>query len=148
MHSAENKLRAMHGRLANLRDAKVTVGVHKDAGEYEDGTKVSDVARWNHFGSIDGTLPSRPFLTIAVNNVEDGVRARMIRAAKISSQGGDALAEMKKAGEAIEKEAKLVIDSITTLTPNAPSTIKKKGKNHPLFDTGRLRDSISTKMEE
>ena len=33
-----------------------------------------------------------------------------------------------------------------TLTPNAPSTIKKKGSSRPLIDTGQLRQSISNKV--
>lgn len=32
------------------------------------------------------------------------------------------------------------------LTPNAPSTIRKKGDNHPLFDTGQLARSITCRL--
>lgn len=34
------------------------------------------------------------------------------------------------------------------LAPNAPSTIRKKGDNHPLFDTGQLARSITCRLKK
>lgn len=38
---------------------------------------------------------------------------------------------------------KIIYDNDGRLVPNAPSTIAKKGDNHPLFDTGQLARSIT-----
>ena len=32
--------------------------------------------------------------------------------------------------------------------PNAPNTIKQKGSSQPLIDTGRMRNSVSHKVED
>ena len=47
----------------------------------------------------------------------------------------------------MEKYARQIIYSNDgRLAPNAPSTIKKKGDNHPLFDTGQLARSITCQV--
>lgn len=38
---------------------------------------------------------------------------------------------------------KIIYDNDGRLVPNAPSTIAKKGDNHPLFNTGQLARSIT-----
>ena len=43
---------------------------------------------------------------------------------------------------------KLIYKNDGTLAANAPSVIKKKGSNHPLFDTGRLARSITCRLIE
>ena len=134
-----------HAALKKLASTTISVGVHKDAGEYDNGMKVSDVAVINHFGSLDGRIPSRPFMTIAQKESHSVVSSKMKEAARTAAKGGDGVAVFKLAGAELEKSAKGVIDSISALTPNAPSTIAKKGKNHPMHDTGRMRNSITTK---
>ena len=64
----------------------------------------------------------------------------------------------KKSQEAVEKELnklclkmekyarQLIYSNDGRLAPNAPSTIAKKGDNHPLFDTGQLARSITCRL--
>lgn len=40
---------------------------------------------------------------------------------------------------------KIIYDNDGKLAPNSPRTIKRKGDNHPLFDTGQLARSITCK---
>ena len=134
-----------HAALKKLTSTTISVGVHKDAGQYDNGMKVSDVAVINHFGSLDGRIPSRPFMTIAQKESHAAVASKMKEAARAAAKGNDGVAIFKLAGQELEKSAKGVIDSISALTPNAPSTIAKKGRNHPLYDTGRMRNSVTTK---
>ena len=54
---------------------------------------------------------------------------------------------MNKIAEAMES-AQLDVIGSDKLPPNRPSTIKKKGKNAPLVDTGELRSSITHWVEE
>lgn len=148
MPGGSAKLAAMHARIKALEGATITVGVHADAGEYDNGMKVSDVALINHFGTLDGKIPPRPFLTIAKKESEQAIKSKMMAAAKAASGGGDGVAIFKQAGDALAESARGVIDSVSTLAPNAPPTIARKGKNHPLYDTGRLRNSIKVKVKE
>lgn len=64
----------------------------------------------------------------------------------------------KKSQEAVEKELnklclkmekyarQLIYSNDGRLVPNAPSTIAKKGDDHPLFDTGQLARSITCRL--
>ena len=64
----------------------------------------------------------------------------------------------KKSQEAVEKELnklclkmekyarQLIYSNDGRLAPNAPSTVAKKGDNHPLFDTGQLARSITCRL--
>lgn len=51
--------------LQRLVDSYVTIGVHDDAGEYDDGQSVVMVALWNEFGTE--TSPERSFLRSAID---------------------------------------------------------------------------------
>lgn len=148
MQNGKSRLEKIHSRVKELEEMVITVGVHKDAGKYENGMDISQVALINHFGSLDGKIPSRPFLTIAKKESESSIRKKMMEAASIASSGGDGAAIFKKAGDSLADSAKSVIDAVSALTENSAATIKKKGKNHPLYDTGKLRNSIKSKVEQ
>ncbi len=45
-------------------------------------------------------------------------------------------------GQTIADDIKGVMNASLLFTPNAPSTVRKKGKNTPLIDTGELRDAV------
>lgn len=52
--------------------------------------------------------------------------------------------EMNKMAIKIQNYArKIIYSNDGRLAPNAPSTIARKGDNHPLFDTGQLARSIT-----
>lgn len=53
--------------------------------------------------------------------------------------------ELKKLGFTVETDIKKKIKSLST-PANAPATIKKKGANNPLIDTGRTRNSVSSEV--
>ena len=48
----------------------------------------------------------------------------------------------REIGTDVQKKVQKRIDE-GQFVPNAPSTIKRKGHDHPLIDTGTMRDSIS-----
>lgn len=45
-------------------------------------------------------------------------------------------------GALIADDIKGVMNTSILFAPNAPSTVRKKGKNTPLIDTGELRDAV------
>lgn len=97
---------------------------------------MEDVALWNEFGTEN--IPARPFLRTAQRKaVERGqhiVKRRM-------EENSDVEQICKDLGMMMQAEIK---NQITrgTFTPNAESTIKRKGSSRPLVDTGNLLQSV------
>jgi hypothetical protein len=50
---------------------------------------------------------------------------------------------LRKIGVQVVKEAKRIIDSASELQVNAPDTIREKGFNQPLYETGLMIKNIS-----
>jgi hypothetical protein len=134
--------------LPALKKAYVTVGFHEDAGEYEDGTSVVEVALWNEFGTK--TSPSRPFIRAAVDeNIE-----------KINKWREEALVDIiekempvAKALESIGfKVQALIQDKIKSNVPppNAESVRRQKQREgvpqSTLINTGLMLRSVSYRV--
>ena len=133
-------------RLAGLASQssgslKVRVGIFESA-KYEDGTPVAAVAFWNEYGTAN--IPPRPFFrnTVAAHKDEWPHQA-----AAILRQNGDVRQTLALMGEGIKGQ---IAESIQNLhePPNAPATIRKKGFDKPLIDTGTLWRSIGSEMVE
>ena len=92
----------------------------------------SDVAAFNEFGG--GHTPPRPFLrTCFEKNVRkwnNFVRDRLVRYPEVETT-------FWKLGEKIKGDLSETVIGWTT-PPNAPSTIKAKGFNNPLVDSGNM----------
>lgn len=118
----------------------VKVGIQADAGEYPDGTKVIDVAIWNHFGT--SSIPARPFLTAAVRRYREEIKATMSTLAAAVSRG-EILPEVAhmKAGLAMTNYIRQTMRE-GPWTPLSPETIKRKGHSRPLFDQHILVNKI------
>lgn len=102
---------------------------------------IAQVAIHNEFGVPERNIPPRPFMKRAVDG---NIRKwkKMIR---------DELPQMKKmdlrimairlAG-VVKKDIQRSINELM-FPPNAPSTVKRKGFNNPLVDTGTMRDTVT-----
>lgn len=126
-------------KLANtLKDSDkvVLVGVPKGAGVYEDGLTIATIAAVNEFGTADGHIPARPFLRPGVENRAE-MYLRLVEKDMPDVLSGkhpmDRL--LKRLGELSRDGVKQAIND--TYSPaNAESTIRQKGSDHPLIDTG------------
>lgn len=131
-----------------LSSKSLVVGVLQNAGKEEDGTDLVDVAIWNEYGTRDGHIPARPFLSIAT----DENKAKW---QKLTEGAANAVIDRKMPvdqaleiiGSQMAGDVQMVIGDKSKLKPNRPATIRaksKKGKigDAPLIDTGRLRQSI------
>lgn len=103
------------------------------------------------YGSPKRNIPARPFIepAIAQPDVKRKISERM-KAAVLHAIDGDtgaALLEMHKAGQYGENAVKDYIGS-DNLTPNSEATIRQKGSDAPLIDTGSLRSSVTHVIEE
>ncbi len=126
--------------LQNLRQT-VKVGIIDDAENAEKAAK-------NEFGSFSDNIPSRPFmrksLTLfgeeAIQKSLDGVDFTKAQGKnKILSQLGEKCAE---------NMVKMIETSENYFVPNAPKTAIEKGFNHPLLDTGEMREAITYRISE
>ncbi len=130
--------------LQELADKEVAVGFqHGDATE-EDGTDICDIAAWNELGTEHGSwiIPPRPFLRKSVDENEDKINEFIDHKASELMNGASAEQTLKDIG-IFQKD--LIQDKIEEgdFTPNAESTIRKKGSSKPLIDTGRMRQSVN-----
>lgn len=98
-----------------------------------------DIAAWNELGTE--TIPSRPFLRDSVDKHKSELSAFKQKQFKRISNGETAEAVLRAVGayqvDVVQKE---ITDG--SFAPNAKSTIRRKGSDHPLIDTGQMRASV------
>lgn len=127
-------------RQALKLDGKgVKVGIRRGKGSH-DGTDMLDIAVYNHFGTA--TIPARPFVSDCAEKNAGQIQEVQKRLVYRVYQGGlsadGALAELGAWYVNVQKGHILH----GGWTPNAPATIKRKGSNKPLVDTGQLVNTV------
>ena len=127
-------------RQALKLDGKgVKVGIRRGKGSH-DGTDMLDIAVYNHFGT--DTIPARPFVSDCAEKNAGQIQEAQKRLVYRVYQGGlsadGALAELGAWYVNVQKGHILH----GGWTPNAPATIKRKGSNRPLVDTGQLVNTV------
>lgn len=125
--------------LAKLKGGKFAlVGIHESAGMAASGEfSMATLGAVQHFGNED--IPARPWLDVGV---EQGTKEYL----DIIEEGiADGLTQDQILNQVGAAAAGYVQQYITDLKspPNAPSTIKKKGSDNPLIDTGAMRSSVT-----
>ena len=135
-------------RLAELAaqatTTKVRVGIIEQANyDGSDGESVAQVAFWNEYGTA--TIPPRPFFrnTIAEHKDEWPKQA----AEMLEANGGDVRQALADMGEVVKGQIKMTIQDFRE-PPNAAATVKKKGFDKPLIDTGTLWRSIDYEVAD
>lgn len=112
--------------------------------EYPDGTKVAMVAAIQNYGAPARNIPPRPFFT---NMVRQGEREwPKVLLSSIKARNYDIKLALTDLGHEMEGELRQSIQQ-TNSPPLRPATIKRKGHPKPLVDTGRMFDSVVSKVE-
>ena len=125
--------------LKKLSELEVQVGFQGDDA-YEGGTSTAEVAAYNELGSSD--TPARPFMKQSFENHEDELRAACERVNATITSGGSVEQALNALGVAVKGLIQTeIVDG--DFAENAPSTIKKKGSDRPLIDTGTMRQSVN-----
>jgi len=144
-------------RLKEFKGLVVKVGVQgRDASRLNNGTTVVTYAAANEFGTRNAgksrnvVIPERSFIR-STTDKKDYWKKEIKAAYNAIIDGRDtAISSIAKVGIIARDDIiKTISDGVPP--PNAASTIKKKtisGKvgDHPLIDTGLLRNSISYKF--
>ena len=135
-------------RLAELAaqaaTAKVRVGIIEQANyNGSDGESVAQVAFWNEYGTAN--IPPRPFFrnTIAEHKDEWPKQAAEL----MEANGGDVRQTLELMGEGVKGQ---IVETIQAFRepPNAAATVKQKGFDKPLIDTGTLWRSIDYEVAD
>ncbi|WP_137188418.1 hypothetical protein [Pseudomonas asiatica] len=127
-------------RLTTLARTKAEVGFFQgDA--YDDGTPVAQVAAYNEYGTR--FHPQRPFMQETLENKTNlqAIIKLMKQAARASILNtGGARSLMQLLGKLVADEIKVTIANYPG--HNSPQTIATKGFDRPLFDTGKMLESV------
>ncbi len=122
-----------------LTARSIKVGIQSDAGSYDGGTDLADVAAFNEFGT--SRIPSRPFMRKMADERRNDLYQVALRGYDHILAGGTATHCLQIVGQWYEAEQKMTLRN-GPWPPNAPSTVRQKGSSRPLIDTARLLNAI------
>jgi hypothetical protein len=126
-------------------EGTVKVGIMADAGSEKDGASLVEVATYNEFGTQH--IPARPFVRQTTDNNRRAWGSMAARLEDRVAHGMSPHQALEILGNKAEGDMKATIGR-GHFVPNAPNTIKQKGSSQPLIDTGRMRNSVSHKVED
>lgn len=141
--NAMNRIRALLAKSG--RSASLSVGVLEGSTSYPDGQSVAMVAATNEFGNPTNNQPPRPFFRQTINQKSDSWANTFGKAMEFTK--GDVRQALELLGQRIVGDIQQTIDDFRD-PPNADSTIKKKGFDKPLIDTGHMRNMIQYRVDE
>ena len=125
--------------LNKLKGLEICVGFQSGDSRYEDGADTAEIAAFNELGTSD--MPARPFMKQSWENHEDDLK-------KACQAANNMIASGKSAQQAASMLGAVGVGIVQSeivegqFAPNAPSTIRKKGSDRPLIDTGHMRQSV------
>lgn len=131
-------------RLAELSKSSARVGWPASA-RYVTGESVAEVAVSNEFGR--GNVPARPFIRAAMRDDSRKIETAVKYAVTDFINGGNVNDVYNEIGEAAVEAIIMQIKS-GGFAPNAPATVKIKGFNKPLIDTGLMFQSLTSMVEK
>ena len=120
----------------------VEVGFYSSA-RYPNGEYVTNVAAWNEFGT--STSPPRPYFRNANIQMRPLIKHYLSQAIDPTKM----VVDKSMGGKMGQIMRNTLITSITKLRnpPNAPSTLERKfPKTNPLINTGKMRTSVTYKV--
>lgn len=131
--------------LQKLDGMEVVAGMLKDSGRAENGASYVDIATWNEYGTR--RIPSRPFIRISADT-NKAAWVKMAQQCVNNVIDGDSPRDAAQVvGHRMVEDIRKVFGDKSKLAPNAPSTIKKKGHDKPLIDTGKLKATVNYRVE-
>lgn len=135
----EQALKGVREFLQSLGGGELEVGLLGNPGVHGSREELWRIAWINELGSIQKNIPPRPFITQAQQQITSEFPDDFARE---MAQGHSVEEILYHLGEKYAREWREIIDSWTT-PPNAPATIRKKGFDDPLVETGAMRDAVT-----
>ncbi|MDD1007271.1 hypothetical protein M5G27_07225 [Pseudomonas shahriarae] len=131
-------------RLKKLAATKVKVGFFEED-RYDDGMPVAQVAAYNEFGTR--FHPERPFMreTLEDKQTRKKLLKGLMAAARATIHNtGNARRILATLGKIVAEEIKITIANYPG--SNSARTIAAKGFDRPLYDTGKMLESVKFKF--
>jgi hypothetical protein len=131
-------------RLKTLAATKVKVGFFEED-RYDDGMPVAQVAAYNEFGTR--FHPERPFMRETLESKQTRhtlLKGLMMAARATIHQTGSARRLLAILGQVVAEEIKITIANYPG--NNSARTIAAKGFDRPLYDTGKMLESVKFKF--
>jgi hypothetical protein len=145
--SSGSGIRGVAADLARVKRSQVLIGIPAEKAQRKGDPINSAALLFIHAnGSELRHIPARPVLEPAIAANSEIISRPMGAAAKDLLNGNADAAEkdLNRAGVVASNAAKRwFTDPRNGWAPNAPETIKRKGSDKPLIDTGQLRKSIT-----
>ncbi len=127
--------------IEKLKNLQVRVGYQQGEAQEDDGVDLLDVAMWNELGT--SRAPSRPFMRKSVDENADKISAFLKAQLQKLARGETTAEQILKAVGVFQKGLVQAKIRDGDFAPNAPRTIRRKGSDKPLIDTGRMRQSVN-----
>ena len=136
-------LRAMYQRLKSAR--VVQAGFFENA-TYPDGTPVAMVAAVHNWGAPKRGIPPRPFFSNTVDAKKSTAWRTLVKTALIHSNY-DADKTLELVGQVMQADIQTGIKQFVG-APLKPATIKRKGFDKQLIDSGKMLNSVSHQVKK
>ena len=146
-----NKILQVMKSISDLGNVRIAAGwIHPGEKHADTQLTMAQLAQVMEYGAVTGKrthIPPRPMLRFTARLKgkewvkEAGELAKNVLNGKQKGRGA-----YETLGMLIADDIKGVMNTSSLFTPNAPSTVKRKGKNTPLIDTGELRDAVDYKV--
>lgn len=133
-------------RELGARDVKV--GFPEKTGSRGDELNNPTLAYIHEYGAPEAGIPERPFLVVGVESALPAVTKIMRDGAKAALTGRNTANQTLNTVGLVAQGAvqKKIVDG--PFVPNTPETIRRKGSDRPLIDTGALRQAASYVIED
>ena len=131
-------------RKMDFLDGKeIRAGVLPSAGNGKKGVPISEYATYNAYGTEK--IPSRPFMATSADE-NKGWSTSVKNAVKGIIDGAEVISQMNTVGEKMKTDIKKNIGTYR-FKPLKPATVKKKGHDIQLIDSGDLYDAIDYEVK-
>jgi hypothetical protein len=135
------KLRDLTEKLS--KPATVRIGFLEGA-RYPDGTPVAMIAAIQDFGAPRVGIPPRPFFRNMISAKKGEWPASI--AGQLKETNYDVDLTLRRTGEAVVGQLRESIQQ-TNAPPLKPATIRRKGFEKPLVDTGKMLNSVEYEVK-
>ncbi|MGJ7513628.1 hypothetical protein ACSFE6_04740 [Pseudomonas baetica] len=135
-----NKLKAVKRRLKSLDGTKLQVGFFAEDRYDDTGIPVAEVAMFNEFGTYRS--PARPFMndTFESSYAKTAIKHGLTEVFKAAIKGQAMQHKLRQLGERLVEIMQATIDAYPG--SKSAATILRKGFNDPLYDTGKMIESV------
>lgn len=132
--------------LRELAELEVVIGFQRGKASEDNGTDLTDIAMWNELGT-EGKyggehIPSRPFMRDSVDKHKAAIEHILKAQEEVLLSGGTARKILETIG-IFQKDLMQTEIEQGSFAPNKRSTIRRKGSDKPLIDTGQMKNSVN-----